>query len=296
MFGGGWREGLFGSEDYEPWIGQTRFTVVEETGMGEKRTERTGQEEDVNPMSKYRRTEDLSMNHEAEVEFPTEPETVQGGEPARSESGSKDNEMVVEKEKRGATEIEDDENQNEHPMKRIRVDLIEVLLRSVEKAMAAKLKKEVNYKNLPETAKVLFKKAIEKEIRNNIETGAYEVLSPQESERIRREKEDKIVKSRYVLTEKGIEEEDIDKARCEGVLLADDRPSTKKAKARHVMKGFSEENSEYLEVTTRKWLEIASCLPCSYFAADNGNLATWTSHRRFIVETRLIGRFTLNNR
>ena len=31
---------------------------------------------------------------------------------------------------------------------------------------------------------------------------------------------------------------------------ADDGPSSKKAKARHVMKGFSEENSEYLEVTT----------------------------------------------
>ena len=251
MFGGGWREGLFGSEDYEAWIGQTRFTVLEETDVGEKRTERTSQDEDGTPRYKYRRTDDLPISRETEAEISPEPETVPGDESTRPDSGHKDNEMTVEKEKRGATEIEDDENQtDEHPMKRIRVDLIEVLLQSVEKAMAAKLKKEVNYKNLSDTAKVLFKKAIEKEIRNNIETGAYEVLSPQESERIRREKEDKIVKSRYVLTEKGIEEEDIDKARCEGVLLADDGPSSKKAKARHVMKGFSEENSEYLEVTT----------------------------------------------
>ena len=140
-----------------------------------------------------------------------------------------------------------------------------------------------------------FRRAIEKEIKNNIETGAYEVLSPQESEKVRREKEDKIVKSRYVLTEKGIEEDDIDKARCEGVLIADDGPSSKKAKARHVMKGFSEENSEYLEVTTpqvaRGSVMLTLQILCSWGFPD-----IWISLRRFTAEIPLTGRSTRNSR
>ena len=76
------------------------------------------------------------------------------------------------------------------------------------------------------------------------------ILDPETSERIRREKDDKIVKSRYVLTEKGIDTEDIYKAKEDKVLIHEDLELSTKAKARHVMKGFSEENSEYLEVTT----------------------------------------------
>ena len=83
--------------------------------------------------------------------------------------------------------------------------------------MVAKLKKEVLYKNMTAEQKTT--------------------------------KADKIVQSRYVLTEKGIEAEDIEKAESEGVLISRDGDASKKAKARHVMKGFSEENSEYLEVT-----------------------------------------------
>eukprot|EP00435_Cladocopium_sp_Y103_P059841 s325_g21.t1 len=98
--------------------------------------------------------------------------------------------------------------------------------------------------------KTKFDKAIQREIENNIESGAYEILDRKTSEEIRRTKPDKIVQSRYVLTEKPIEIEDIDKAAADGVLLCRDGDSSKKAKARHVTKGFSEENSEYLEVTT----------------------------------------------
>lgn len=250
VFGGGWKEGLFGSEDYEPWIGRTKFNVEDETMRTSKRTEDDGLRGEEEHQPKFRRTE------------VSEFEKASGDEPEMSMDGPPGDQVLpdvteetqpetIEKEKRSAEEIENQEDQDgEHPTKRLRVDLIEVLLQSVEKAMAAKMKKEVSYKNLSETAKVLFQKAIEKEIKNNIETGAYEILTPKESERIRREKEDKIVKSRYVLTEKGIEEDDVEKAKFEGVLISEDGPSSKKAKARHVMKGFSEENSEYLEVTT----------------------------------------------
>ena len=250
--GGGWREGLFSNSDYEPWIGQTKFTLQEETGVREKRGPDIEQEEKAITMSKYRRTEESPDHEEAPEERRSSgTETVHDDPELGRERDDKIDEVMRETEKRGVEEVEKVEDEDdEHPTKRLRIDLIEILLQSVEKAMAAKLKKEVSYKNLDETARILFKKAIEKEIKNNIETGAYVVLSPTESERIRREKEDKIVKSRYVLTEKGIEEEDVDKARCEGVLMVDDGPSSKKAKARHVMKGFSEENSEYLEVTT----------------------------------------------
>ena len=75
--------------------------------------------------------------------------------------------------------------------------------------MIAKLKKEVSYKNMTAELKTKFDKAIKREVQNNIDSGAYEILDRSESEHIRRTKPDKIVQSRYVLTEKGIEAEDV---------------------------------------------------------------------------------------
>ena len=255
ILNGGWREGLFQGEQYQPWIGRTKFTVENEKSVRERKLDEGHLADESGPRSKFRRTEGVRSS---EVHIDQEPSPMENVEEPRQ--GSIATEMAMdagegsrpgESEKRHVEEVDaGGESGSEQPTKRLRVELIEILLQSVEKAMVAKLKKEVNFKQLSETARVLFRRAIEKEIKNNIETGAYEVLSPQESEKVRREKEDKIVMSRYVLTEKGIEEDDIDKARCEGVLIADDGPSSKKAKARHVMKGFSEENSEYLEVTT----------------------------------------------
>lgn len=84
--------------------------------------------------------------------------------------------------------------------------------------MAAKWKKEVQLSKLEPARKKPFIKAIEKEIRNNLNTGAYTVVSAEESERVRREEPDKIVKSRYVLTEKDIEDDDVEAAKSDGVL------------------------------------------------------------------------------
>lgn len=147
-------------------------------------------------------------------------------------------------------DLNEDENNPGPNSKRSRTEFVEVLLNSIEKVMAAKLKKEVNFGKLMNEEKKKFQKAIEKEVNNNLNTQAYQILSPEESEEIRRKSPEKIVKSRFVMTEKSIDEDEVEKARGEGVLLQDDGPNSTKAKARHVMKGFSEENSENLETTT----------------------------------------------
>ena len=134
--------------------------------------------------------------------------------------------------------------------KRLRTQFLELYMTSVEKMLQAKMKKEVQYNQIPDHQKQQFLAAIKKEIQNNLETNAYEVLDPVTSEEIRRIANDKIVKSRFVLTEKPIERDDVEKARKDGILLEDKGDASLKAKARHVMKGFSETNAEELETTT----------------------------------------------
>ena len=58
------------------------------------------------------------------------------------------------------------------------------------------------------------------------------------------------MKSRYVLTRKPCEPEDVAPAQAEGVLLGDDQDGPHKAKARHVMQGYSENGAEDLNSTT----------------------------------------------
>ena len=61
--------------------------------------------------------------------------------------------------------------------------------------------------------------AIQKEIRNNLETGAYRLLSTSESEAVLREKREKVMNSRYVLTKKPLEPSDVAAAAAEDTLL-----------------------------------------------------------------------------
>ena len=58
------------------------------------------------------------------------------------------------------------------------------------------------------------------------------------------------MKSRFVFTVKPIEMDDVEQARADGLLLKNEGENSTKAKARHVMKGFSETDSENLETTT----------------------------------------------
>jgi len=120
----------------------------------------------------------------------------------------------------------------------------------LEGLAATRQRKEVRLNNMAKDEKTRFRKAMAKEINTNLESGAYEILGTKESEEVRRSKGDKILKSRFVLTRKPLEPEDVEKAQREGILFEDEDGAPCKAKARHVMQGFSEHGAEDLPSTT----------------------------------------------
>ncbi|CAK9117550.1 unnamed protein product [Durusdinium trenchii] len=171
-------------------------------------------------------------------------------------------------EKRARTETVEDQKKEEEPIrglsrpfeidgedqeqipKRQRIDWFEVMINTVMPVMKKpKGQNEIKLKQLLDEAKTKYYKAIKKEIDNNIKTGAYEILSPEASEEVRRAGHN-ILQSRYVLVEKRIEEDEVPAMQEEGILLRTDEHGGFKAKARHVMKGFSEPDSEWLEAAT----------------------------------------------
>ena len=78
--------------------------------------------------------------------------------------------------------------------------------------------KEIKLKDLLPFARETFLKAIQKEVNNNINTGAYEILSPEELEEVRRTGCN-ILQSRYVLVEKRIEPDEVTPIKDEGLLI-----------------------------------------------------------------------------
>ncbi|CAE7728927.1 unnamed protein product [Symbiodinium sp. CCMP2456] len=68
--------------------------------------------------------------------------------------------------------------------------------------------------------------------------------------KIEKEKPEKLMESRYVITKKPLEPAEVSKAESEGVLLEDREHGPRKAKRRHVMKGYSEESALDVEFTT----------------------------------------------
>ena len=156
-----------------------------------------------------------------------------------------------EEEPRGQLRDREEREGEEEPRgKRSRIEWNEIFYQGALTALAMKQKKEIKYKDLLGEVKEKFNKAISKEITNNLKTGAYEVLSPEESEAVRRQPDANILQSRYVFVEKMIDAEEIEDARAEGILIKDEQNLGYKAKARHVMKGFSEPDSEWLEAAT----------------------------------------------
>eukprot|EP00435_Cladocopium_sp_Y103_P068193 s512_g31.t1 len=151
---------------------------------------------------------------------------------------------------RGQVRQAEGPDEGEPPAKRHRAEFLEILYNELEKITMTRNRKEITYGRLDHNNKKKFDKAISKEIQNNLKSGAYEVLSREESEKIRREKGHLIMKSRYVLVEKAVEPHEIEVIRGEGLLLDDETGEMLKAKARHVMKGYSEANAENLESTT----------------------------------------------
>ena len=133
-----------------------------------------------------------------------------GGHLWRSGRGPQDAGQDEEAPEAGRTRaLSEEDVEDGRPSKRIRTEFSDVYLQTLEKAIANELKKEVLYKNITAELKTKFDRAIQKEIKNNIGSGAYEILDRKMSEEIRREKSDKIVQSRYVLTEKQIGRETV---------------------------------------------------------------------------------------
>ena len=128
--------------------------------MREKRLDKGHLADEPGPSAKFRKTEG---DRSSEAPMDREPSPTENVEDPMH--GSVAPEMAMdtgegsrpgELEKRHVEEVDaGEESGSEQPTKRLRVELIEILLQSVEKAMAAKLKKEVNFKQLSETARVL---------------------------------------------------------------------------------------------------------------------------------------------
>jgi hypothetical protein len=135
---------------------------------------------------------------------------------------------------RGQVRRAEEPGDAEPPAKRLRAELLEIFFQELEKINMTRNRKEVNYGKLMSGSKKKFDKAISKEIQNNLKSGAYEALSREESEKIRREKSDLIMKSRYVLTEKAVEPHEVETLKQEGLLLEEMNGEMLKAKARHV--------------------------------------------------------------
>ena len=134
--------------------------------------------------------------------------------------------------------------------KRSRLEMLELYMAKVNALTQARQRKEVQIKGLSDYNQKCFTAAMKKEIDNNLQTGAYEFLTLEESARIRQTDPDKVMESRYVVTAKPLELTEVDAAREAGLLLDWDGPDPCKAKVRHVMKGFSEEGAELLAAST----------------------------------------------
>ena len=134
--------------------------------------------------------------------------------------------------------------------KRSRLEYLELYYAKVSNLVQARQRKEVQIQTLGASNKECFRRAMQKEINNNISTGAYKALTMEESAKARRDHPEKVMESRYVSTAKPLEPIDVETARSEGLLLDWDQPEPCKAKVRHVMKGFSEEGAEFLDSTT----------------------------------------------
>ncbi|CAE7350468.1 RE1 [Symbiodinium sp. CCMP2456] len=147
----------------------------------------------------------------------------------------------INEEARGELKREAEPGEPEPPGKRSRIELLEVYHMNLKSLAKQRQKKEAKLHDFVGKDAARLHKAILKEINNNLTTGAYEILDLENSERLRQQRPEKIMESRYVLTKKPLEPSEVPKAEAEGILLDDKAHGPVKAKCRHVMKGFSEE-------------------------------------------------------
>ena len=241
--------------DGEEWTGYTEFTIIETsdlhpghtTGTSSLTTFTTGGEtvkshENQDTTGQQDRRSVTHHDTDDAIDLDEEDEEMQPIDENTEEPINDDKRL------RSETPSEEDPGS---PTKRARVEWTEILFNTLEEMIEAKKKKtEIVFNQLPEDKKERFRTAINKEINNNIETGAYKKLDLRESDQVRSQYPEKILQSRYVLVEKGIEAEDVEKAKKDGILLREDGERSTKAKARHVMKGFSEWGAEEFDAAT----------------------------------------------
>lgn len=145
---------------------------------------------------------------------------------------------------------DDDAGLDEPEAKRTRNDFLDIMFAKVNALIQTRQRKEVKPHELNKNNKVAFDKATQKEVNNNINIGAYQPISLEESARARQEHPEKVMSSRYVYTAKLLEQQEVGAAQLDGLLLDWNSSEPHKAKVRHVMQGYSEDGSEFLNSTT----------------------------------------------
>ena len=105
--------------------------------------------------------------------------------------------------------------------KRSRLELLEVYYNEVLQKFTPKQKKgkEATMKDFQGRDFERLQRAIHKEYNNNLATGAYRLLPMAESSKVRTTQPDKIMKSRYVLTKKPVEDFAVEDARAADEIL-----------------------------------------------------------------------------
>ena len=166
------------------------------------------------------------------------------------EEDSSRTEEILGEPREGGEKRELEDYVEEGPSKRSRLEHLEIYYTKVVELMKTKIKKEIKLNDLSVRNTRAFNKAIEKEIKNNMEIGAYKAIGLEESTRIRQETPEKIMESRFVLTTKPLEPHEVPLAEMDGLKLDWEADEPCKAKARHVMKGFSEDGAEDREAST----------------------------------------------
>ncbi|CAE7232206.1 RE1 [Symbiodinium sp. CCMP2456] len=262
----GWLDGLtqakkeFEKEPKKGYIDLTKDPVPEYTDEIEESTEDLG-DDDILPAGVHYRRLRAKMSPEQARRISFGPENMDETPPMIREGLRPEENSGVIAGRTNPAELEvpdDDMNEDnedeepavEPPAKRSRIQLLEIYYAKLETLFKTRQRKEVRLKDLNARDLECFLKATTKEIHNNLETKAYEMLDSEESQRIRRDKPERIMESRYVRTAKPLEPGDVDKAQADGTLLSDEHGGPCKAKVRHVMKGFSEDGAEDLEAAT----------------------------------------------
>ena len=166
----------------------------------------------------------------------------------------------------------DDYNAEQQPAKRSRTEYLEIYHLKVENLLRSRQKKEIKLKEMDTKNYRCFLKAISKEIKNNIDIGAYKVLTLEESAKVKQQEADKIMDSRFVLTAKPLEPQDVEEARQCGLLLDWEAEEPCKAKARHVMKGYSEHGAEEIEAATPQVTREATLVVAQLIASHRWQL------------------------